>query len=89
VDAGLPWQRHKRLSVYCLVSALKCADPGLPDGIVFAFQMDTARGYATTWNPFNKWPAFTSSSACTSCPPSGGATTRGAPGSPFSALQNW
>jgi len=64
-----------------LVSALKCVDPGLKNGTVFAFQTDSAHDYVTTWNAFNKWWGFTPSSAGTSCPPSGsGSNAQGVTG---------
>jgi len=58
-----------------LVSALKCSDPGLPGGTVFAFQFDSAHDYVTAWGNFNTWWGFTPSSAGTSCPPSGSSAT--------------
>jgi hypothetical protein len=56
---------------YGLVSALKCNDPGLPNGTVFAFQTDSAHDYVQTWQSFNKWWGFNPDKAGTSCPPSG------------------
>jgi hypothetical protein len=58
-----------------LVSALKCSDPGLPGGNVFAFQFASAHDYVQSWANFNKWWGFTPSSAGTNCPPSGSSAT--------------
>jgi hypothetical protein len=58
-----------------LVQALKCSDPGLRGGTVFAFQFDNAHDYTTSWQNFNTWWGFTPSSAGTSCPPSGSSLT--------------
>jgi hypothetical protein len=58
-----------------LVSALKCSDPGLPGGTVFAFQFDSAHDYVQAWGSFNSWWGFNPSSAGTNCPPSGSSVT--------------
>jgi hypothetical protein len=54
-----------------LVTATKCADPGLTGSEVFAFQADSPTDYNTTWANYNKWLGFDPSSAGTACPPAG------------------
>ncbi len=54
-----------------LVQALQCTDPGLPNGQVYAFQMDSATNFQSAWRNFNEWWGFDASTAGTSCPPSG------------------
>jgi hypothetical protein len=54
-----------------LVTATKCADPGLTGSEVFAFQANSSADYQTTWQNYNKWLGFDPSSAGTACPPSG------------------
>ncbi|HEX4834504.1 MAG TPA: hypothetical protein VH478_25815 [Trebonia sp.] len=58
-----------------LRQALKCDDPGLPNGTVFAFQFDSAYDYVQSFKAFNTWWGFTPSTAGTSCPPSGSSAT--------------
>ncbi len=57
-----------------LVTALKCTDPGLPGGQVFAFQLNSSANYQTAWDNFNKWWGFDLSTAGTVCPPTGSDT---------------
>jgi hypothetical protein len=54
-----------------LVKALSCTDPGLPGGLVFAYQMDSSADFETAWRNFNTWWGFNLSSAGTTCPPPG------------------
>ena len=54
-----------------LVQAVKCNDPGLPNGTVFAFQFDSPHDYVTSWQSFNKWWNFSAGTASNNCPPSG------------------
>jgi len=54
-----------------LVTATKCADPGLTGSEVFAFQTDSNADYQATWQNYNKWLGFDPSSAGTDCPPAG------------------
>lgn len=58
---------------YGLVSALKCNDPGLPNGVVYGFQTDNASDYESTWKSFNSWWGIDTSSSTvdTTCPPTG------------------
>lgn len=58
-----------------LVKALSCTDPGLPNGQVYAFQMNSFANFEATWRNFNKWWPFNNSTAGTSCPPSKAAGT--------------
>jgi hypothetical protein len=54
-----------------LVTATKCADPGLTGSEVFGFQSDSSADYRTTWQNYDKWLGFDPSSAGTACPPTG------------------
>jgi hypothetical protein len=54
-----------------LVTATKCADPGLTGSEVFGFQTDSRADYQKTWENYNKWLGFDPSSAGTACPPAG------------------
>jgi hypothetical protein len=53
-----------------LVQALSCAEPGLPKGRVFAFQMDSRAHFQTAFQNFNTWWGITS--AGPNCPPAAG-----------------
>jgi hypothetical protein len=54
-----------------VVQALQCDQvPGLHNGTVFAFQLDSASNYLSAWGNYNQWWGFNGSSAGTSCPPS-------------------
>jgi TIR domain/WD domain, G-beta repeat len=53
-----------------LVQALSCADPGLPKGRVYAFQMDSRAHFETAFGNFNAWWGITS--AGPTCPPAAG-----------------
>jgi len=52
-----------------LVTAIRCLDPTLLGGEVFAIQSDSSADYKTTWRSYNKWLGFDASTAGTSCPP--------------------
>jgi hypothetical protein len=71
-QAKIPWNSPG------LVTALVCAAPDIPNGQVFAYQMDSAADYNRAWASYNTWSNFGTSSALT-CPPSAGGT-QGGPG---------
>jgi hypothetical protein len=55
-----------------VVQALQCDQvPGLRDGTVFAFQLDSASNYLSAWGNYNQWWGFNGAAAGTSCPPAG------------------
>ena len=54
-----------------LVRALVCNAPGLPNGEVYAFQMNSADNFELSWANFNRWWGFDASRAGPSCPPVG------------------
>jgi len=55
-----------------VVQALQCDQvPGLRNGTVFAFQLDSASNYLTAWGNYNQWWGFNGAAAGTSCPPAG------------------
>jgi hypothetical protein len=53
-----------------LVSALVCNDPGLPNGAMSVYQLDSRADYQATWQNFNAWSSFDVTTAGTNCPPS-------------------
>ena len=55
-----------------LVRALVCNAPGLPNGEVYAFQMNSSDSFQLSWANFNSWWGFDVSQAGRSCPPAGG-----------------
>ncbi len=55
-----------------LIQALVCNDPGLPNGEVYAFQMNSSASFQLSWDSFNSWWHFDLSQAGSSCPPAGG-----------------
>ena len=55
-----------------LVRALVCNAPGLPNGEVYAFQMNSYDSFQLSWANFNSWWGFDVSQAGRSCPPDGG-----------------
>jgi len=55
-----------------LIQALVCNDPGLPNGEVYAFQMESSDSFQLSWDNFNSWWGFDVSQAGRSCPPFGG-----------------
>ena len=54
-----------------LVQAVKCTDPGLPGGRVWAFQMDNSADYHAAWQNFLNWWGLDLGTAEPTCPPSG------------------
>ena len=56
-----------------LVRALVCNAPGLPNGEVYAFQMNSSDSFQLSWANFNSWWGFDASQAGRSCPPSAAA----------------
>ncbi len=54
-----------------LIQALVCNDPGLPNGEVYAFQMESSASFQLSWDNFNSWWGFDISQAGRSCPPAG------------------
>ena len=55
-----------------LVRALVCSAPGLPNGEVYAFQLNSSDNFQLSWANFNSWWGFDASQAGRSCPPAGG-----------------
>jgi AAA domain len=58
-----------------LVQTVHCADPHLPGGNIYAYQLDSAADFQTAWRNFNQWWKFLPAGAETTCPPTG--VTRG------------
>jgi hypothetical protein len=54
-----------------LVKSYDCSDPGLPNGAVDAYQMNSHANYLKTWAAFNKWWGFTGYTPGSACPPPG------------------
>jgi hypothetical protein len=54
-----------------VVQSYTCNDPGLPNGVVDAYQMNSNANYLKTWAAFNKWWGFTGFTPGSSCPPPG------------------
>jgi TIR domain len=54
-----------------LIQALACNDPGLPNGEVYAFQMESSASFQLSWDNFNSWWGFDLSQAGGNCPPAG------------------
>jgi hypothetical protein len=54
-----------------LVQSYACNDPGLPNGEVDAYQMNSYANYLKTWTAFNKWWGFTGFTPGSDCPPPG------------------
>jgi hypothetical protein len=54
-----------------LTQAIQCNDPGLPNGSIEAYQMNSYASYRTSWANFNKWWGFASYSPGSTCPPAG------------------
>jgi hypothetical protein len=54
-----------------LVQSYNCSDPGLPNGIVQAYQMNSYANYLKTWAAFNKWWDFLNYTPHSACPPPG------------------
>lgn len=53
------------------VQGMLCNDPGLPNGSVEAYQLNSYANYLKTWDNFNKWWGFTSYTPGSACPPAG------------------
>ena len=54
------------------VQGMLCNDPGLPNGSVEAYQVNGYASYLKSWDSFNKWWGFgTSSTPGPTCPPGG------------------
>lgn len=54
-----------------LTQAIQCNDPGLPNGSIEAYQMNSYASYRTSWANFNNWWGFASYSPGSTCPPAG------------------
>ena len=54
-----------------LAQAIQCSDPGLPNGLIEAYQMNSYASYRTSWANFNNWWGFASYSPGSTCPPAG------------------
>ena len=55
-----------------LVQALSCTDPDLPEGQVYAFQMNSHAHFQTTWQNYNKWWGIDTRNPKPNCPPTPG-----------------
>ncbi len=55
-----------------LTKGLQCNDPGLPNGLIQAYQMNSSANYQAAWNSFNSWWGFTGTSQGPNCPPAAG-----------------
>jgi hypothetical protein len=53
------------------VQALHCIDPGLPDGNVYGYQLDSFDDFQAAWTNFNRWWGFPRHSPGPVCPPKG------------------
>ena len=54
-----------------VTKSYSCNDPGLPNGEVDAYQMNSYANYLKTWAAFNKWWGFTGYTPGSACPPPG------------------
>lgn len=52
-----------------VVQSLRCTDSGLPEGTIYAFQLDSYTDFQTSWQAFNRWWRFSTAGAGTICPP--------------------
>ena len=57
-----------------LVQGLRCHDPGLSNGLIFAYQVGSAADYQATWVNFNKWWGFSGGTPGSTCPLTGSNT---------------
>jgi hypothetical protein len=60
-----------KFTLYGEVQGILCNDPGLTNGSVEAYQMNSYANYLKTWESFNKWWGFTSYTPGSTCPPTG------------------
>ncbi len=58
-------------TLYGEVQGIVCTDPGLTNGSVQAYQMNSYANYVKSWESFNKWWGFTSYTPGSTCPPTG------------------
>src|SRR3984957_12287887 len=61
-----------------LVNAFECTAPDMPNGNIFAYQMDSTADYTKAWANYNTWANFGTSNTLV-CPPSSG-NSQGGPG---------
>ena len=61
-----------------LVKSLYCYDSAIPNGGIYAYQMDSFADYQASWANFNTWWPFHASSGST-CPPRGGSSQGSVP----------
>jgi hypothetical protein len=54
-----------------LIQAIRCVDPHLPGGNIYAFQLDNAVHFQAALRNFNSWWKFLPSAAGSACPPTG------------------
>lgn len=53
-----------------VAGALACDQvPGLTNGAIYAYQLDSASDYQAAWQAYNKWWGFDGADAGSSCPP--------------------
>jgi hypothetical protein len=57
-----------------LTKGLQCNDPGLPNGLIQAYQMNSLANYQAAWASFNSWWGFAGTSPGPNCPPAAGNT---------------
>ena len=62
---------HPKFTPVGLVQSYNCNDPGLPNGTLDAYQMNSFANYQKTWAAFNKWWGFTGYTPGSNCPPPG------------------
>ena len=77
--AGQCAQLTPQFAAVGVVQAIQCDDPGLPHGMVLAYQMNSHANYLKTLAAFGKWSSYTKYTPGSTCPLSGGnrATARG------------
>ncbi len=52
-----------------LTQALSCVDPGLPGGLINAYQVNSSASYTAAWAAYNKWWGFDNDTPGSACPP--------------------
>ena len=62
---------HPKFTPVGLVQSYNCNDPGLPNGTLDAYQMNSFANYQKTWAAFNKWWGFAGYTPGSNCPPPG------------------